>query len=626
MEPFRGLRGSGSIEVNLRAITESSAEGGILRRIELGALTGIRGDGFPRSVMERDVTSVPSISQLAAATDDQLVQLSSQQSDLPHLGQLLREVGLFRVTTTSVGNRVQQAASRVFSNVSRDLPLGFRTSEESAPSSEPSRNTDLLRDIDLSGLLIPVSTEEQRGNPTIFQRINQFIRGLFRPQDRANVVPTRERQQVPLAQRVTVRRDEARVESGRPNTGLDLNSLNLTSSEIAQVTRLWNTFSRSFETFQSSPGIAVLMTRLKERPWEIFEELYATFFDSSFSFSDTSLRIKFQDENGALLEGLDQGGLTQELIDRLFSGVERQHRDNPFKIENGNPIFQENDKQVYGYFVMGCLIGFCLLRLRDEMGPKYLIGSLFERNFFEALKEISIEESRQEVVSDELLLKVFGALKKGDSVFENLFGFLRGITNENRASALEIAYLDEEVKEGVTDAEIQAKIKELLLTRAKIYVLPLLFIVQGIQRSYPDWDLIRTQKSAAEFDTGLQGVPVDVGLLGDKLKIYFDVQRQNERRVLSQLFMRWIEENKENKELLGQFVFAATGSHRMKNDNIYIRLKEGEWDIPERNRSLPEFHTCGKEFHIAPYTHYEIFKEKLERGIREALLGDYTIV
>lgn len=299
------------------------------------------------------------------------------------------------------------------------------------------------------------------------------------------------------------------------------------------------------------------------------------------------LKVSLINEDGREIDGVDQGGVSRDFMDRFFEMVIK-HSSLNFKKEIGGvlPVMASHSEQeIESYRTIGRIMGLCL------NCHQYRIGSYFDQSFFDVLSLISKNET-ETGLNEELLLKIYLTFNKENSTIKKMFACLEETELTNDAITFAYPDLDGPAEPNLKD--VKFKIRENLLDYAsKDQSIPALVeITKGISDGFPQWDSLRLR--GGEF---LQKM-IQGEISKDLLRQRFNCTEP----VTNGYFQRWFDEASE--DLIRKFVYTSIGSKTLGEKEITA--------IPGINlltTRYPKYNTCGQIIRLPIYPSYNDFKD-----------------
>ena len=126
--------------------------------------------------------------------------------------------------------------------------------------------------------------------------------------------------------------------------------------------------------------INLALNNIKEIPTNILEEL-----TNKINVNTSHLSVKFYENEGTQMRGIDTGGLGRELISTLFEELKNQKKIHPEQYEQLTTTEKKNQQEIWEN--IGHIMMFCYKSHLD-----YPIGTIFQIDFYEALKSLKNHE------------------------------------------------------------------------------------------------------------------------------------------------------------------------------------------------------------------------------------------
>ncbi|MDP1607868.1 MAG: DUF4116 domain-containing protein [Chlamydiales bacterium] len=305
--------------------------------------------------------------------------------------------------------------------------------------------------------------------------------------------------------------------------------------------------------------------------------------------------------------GLDHGGLSKDCITRLFAEMfDSQNTRLPVKTklnkERFTPIIK-NSLSADCYRAIGTVFAVVLCYEGMLTTGSYLHPVVFEMIHALSHQDIlslpfdlaAYNQIPKEIISKILPIYAKNAIGISEEWIQNI---LNGEFNEGLQSC------------GVTsmdDFNLQYSFDQVLLA--------ILMIAKSMHNSTPvdqTWDVWKTA-SAKDLSLNIEG-SLSCGAVLNAIRL------QNGHSQTQGFLLEWII-NALRKEL-EEFVWAMSGSKTITpGDHLIISFYE-------ESNALPTFHACKPSTMNLPngYGRYRVFKDKLERGIKEALLAGFGFI
>ncbi len=286
-----------------------------------------------------------------------------------------------------------------------------------------------------------------------------------------------------------------------------------------------------------------------------------------------------------------------------------------------DPLSDEEQKL---YMLIGKLMALC-----NTSNSKYIIGQIFDPVLYEVLSAIPTNElpNAYEELNVHTLLTLYKALNPDERRFsylaiDNPHELTQDVTDE----LLLYAYPDSDERPAVLQGnpslrtiqtyffQIQQDVKTALLEEARQHATlkAIFMIAKGLashttsnSRIWPslNWlePILMIERIQGRFSAEL--VKNAILCNNPKIKGYFT---------------RWIDENSDDSNKLQDFLYVVTGSRSLATGS-HLKVENNL----ASQAHLLQFHTCFRSIDAYEYPSYDLFKQRLEKSVQEALASGF---
>lgn len=332
----------------------------------------------------------------------------------------------------------------------------------------------------------------------------------------------------------------------------------------------------------------------------------------------------YYQKDGELSEGIDVGGLRRDFVTRICRSIFAEKPDEGhLKVANMDtkeglePIARDSDE--VDYRTLGQLIARCYL---EE--SFFTTGTIFRTSFFQSLLDY------KNSTSDDDLAKIFVNFEVGEAISDEMKNIRASISKDldpekSPQAALTACMFIDKYDEGFMEAKFgedweSAKVtheqyKEIIwpkfieVAKNHGYIKAISWIADEIKKKLgeEDWNELGEMKAVA-LQEKIQG-RLTANLLKEKMAYHkgSDLIPNADLIKIKTYFETWIDENKENTDLLALFVEGVTSNSTLCAKGIKIEVYNRD------PQYVPTAHTCFFSLEVSSnYKDQEAFNRAIQ--------------